>query len=124
MSSTDNTVTPEQEKTPGREETKAAPGQAAPGENCGCNDAQTPRMPEVTFTTFVLSIASSGLVQLGEVPDPQTGETQENLLMAKHTIDVLTMLRDKTRGGLDEDEHKLIEALLYELRMKYVLKAK
>ncbi|MDR3073384.1 MAG: DUF1844 domain-containing protein [Deltaproteobacteria bacterium] len=81
-------------------------------------------MPEVSFTTFILSIASSGLVQLGEVPDPESGATRENLLMAKHTIDVLTMLRDKTKNCLDEDESKLMEALLYELRMKYVLKSK
>ena len=96
--------------------------ESAPKAGCGCGSGSP--MPKVTFTTFVLSLASSGLVQLGEVPDPQTGETQENLLMAKHTIDVLTMLRDKTKGGLDEDEHTLMEALLYELRMKYVLKAK
>lgn len=94
-------------------------------EGCGCEKEKAmPRMPEVTFTTFVLSLASSGLVQLGEVPDPSTGDTGENLLMAKHTIDVLSMLRDKTAGCLDEDERKVLEALLYELRMKYVLKAK
>ncbi|MCC8193419.1 MAG: DUF1844 domain-containing protein [Deltaproteobacteria bacterium] len=81
-------------------------------------------MPKVTFTTFVLSLASSGLVQLGEVPDPETGKVGENLLMAKHTIDVLTMLRDKTNACLDEEESKLLEGLLYELRMKYVLKKK
>ena len=97
--------------------------QNASAESCGCG-CSSPQMPEVTFTTFVLSIASSGLVQLGEVPDPQTGKVEENILMAKHTIDVLAMLREKTRNGLDADELKLVEALLYELRMKYVLKAK
>jgi hypothetical protein len=96
---------------------------ARPEASCGCGD-NAPRMPEVSFTTFILSIASSGLVQLGEVPDPESGATRENLLMAKHTIDVLTMLRDKTKNCLDEDESKLMEALLYELRMKYVLKSK
>jgi len=94
-------------------------------DGCGCEKEKTlPRMPEVTFTTFALSLASSGLVQLGEVPDPSTGETGENLLMAKHTIDILSMLRDKTSGCLDEDEKQLLDALLYELRMKYVLKSK
>ncbi len=57
-------------------------------------------------------------------PEPETGATQENLLMAQHTIDVLTMLRDKTKTGLDEEESRLLEGLLYELRMKYVLKTK
>jgi hypothetical protein len=88
---------------------------------CGCGAGT---MPKVTFTTFILSLASSGLVQLGEVPDPDTGATQENLLMAKHSIDVLTMLRDKTKACLDEEESTLLEGLLYELRMKYVLKTK
>ena len=96
---------------------------SAPKENCGCGEKHS-RMPEVTFSTFVLSLTSSGLVQLGEVPDPETGESHENLLMAKHTIDVLSMLRTKTCGCLDDDEKKLLDALLYELKMKYVLKTK
>lgn len=106
-------------------ENTANPATETGGETktCGCGD-HTPRMPEVTFTTFALSLASSGLVQLGEVPDPESGETSENLLMAKHTIDILTMLRNKTSGCLDDDETKLMDALLYELRMKYVLKSK
>lgn len=90
---------------------------------CGCASTNA-RMPKVTFTTFILSLASSGLVQLGEVPDPDTGATGENLLMAKHTIDVLSMLQEKTQQCLDEEERKLLEGLLYELRMKYVLKTK
>lgn len=81
-------------------------------------------MPKVTFTTFVMSLASSALVNLGEVPDPDSRETRQDLLMAKHTIDILNMLEDKTRDNLDEAEDRLIKALLYELRMKYVIKAK
>lgn len=88
---------------------------------CGCGTEGNP-MPKVTFTTFILSLASSGLVQLGEVPDPETGAKGENLLMAKHTIDILSMLRDKTIKCLDDEEAQLMEGLLYELRMKYVLK--
>ena len=81
-------------------------------------------MPKVTFTTFTMSLASSALVHLGEVPDPGSGETAQDLLMAKHTIDILTMLENKTRDNLDEAEERLLKALLYELRMKYVIKAK
>ena len=80
------------------------------------------RLPKPTFSTFVLSLASSALVQLGEVPDPGTGKKEENILAAKHTIDILSMLRDKTRNCLDADEERLLEGLLYELRMKYVVK--
>lgn len=78
-------------------------------------------LPEVTFSTFIMSMASSALVQLGEVPNPETGKVQDNLLMAKHSIDILTMLQDKTRACLEPDEAQLLEALLYELRLKYVM---
>ena len=96
--------------------------ESAPKTGCGCGSGSP--MPKVTFTTFVLSLASSGLVQLGEVPDPETGAVGENLLMAKHTIDILTMLHGKTKACLDAEEATLLEGLLYELRMKYILKAK
>ena len=78
-------------------------------------------LPSVTFSAFVLSIASSALVHLGEVPDPESGQTMRNLEVAKHNIDVLSMLRDKTVGNLDADDTRLIDAVLYELRLKYVM---
>ena len=86
-------------------------------EPCGC-DGQ-PSMPQVTFSTFILSLASSGLVHLGEVPCPDRGTVCQNLELAKHTIDVLSMLRDKTAGSLDKDEARLLADILYELRIKY-----
>lgn len=79
-------------------------------------------MPRVTFSTFILSLASSALVQLGEVANPETGKTNQDLLMAKHTIDILTLLQEKTKNNLDADESRLMDGLLYELRMKYVMK--
>lgn len=100
-----------------------AAGGAREGDKGGAQDG-APQMPQVTFSTFILSLASSALVQLGEVPDPDTGRTSENLLMAKHTIDVLTMLQEKTRGCADADEARLLEGVLYELRMKYVVHRK
>ena len=60
-------------------------------------------------------------MQLGEVPDPTTGGTNPNISMAKHTIDLLSMLQEKVEKGIDADEKRLLEGLLYELRMKYVL---
>ena len=104
-----------------------AAGGAREGDKGGAQDGAphgAPQMPQVTFSTFILSLASSALVQLGEVPDPDTGRTSENLLMAKHTIDVLTMLQEKTRGCADADEARLLEGVLYELRMKYVVHRK
>ena len=81
-----------------------------------------PLMPMPTFSTFILSLASSALVQLGEAPDPASGKMEEDITMAKHTIDILSMLQEKTQRCLDEDEKRLINGLLYELRMKYVVK--
>ena len=79
-------------------------------------------MPQVTFSTFILSLASTALVQLGEVPNPETGQIEQNLALGKHTIDVLDMLRAKTQTSLDNEEKRLLDGMLYELRMKYVLK--
>ena len=80
-------------------------------------------MPQVTFSTFILSLASTALVQLGEVPNPESGQVEHNLALGKHTIDVLDMLRSKTQACLDSEEKRLLDGILYELRMKYVLKS-
>lgn len=93
---------------------------AAEAESRSCGD--NPCMPKPTFSTFVLSLASSALVQLGEVPDPDTGKTREEPVLAKHTIDTLAMLQEKLQQGLDAEEARLLEGLLYELRMKFVVK--
>lgn len=87
------------------------------------DDKQRTMMPEVTFSTFVLSLASSALVHLGEVPNPETGGTDRNEDLARNAIDVLTMLEDKTRNGLTPEENKLIRDVLYELRMKFVARS-
>ncbi|MFP6656209.1 MAG: DUF1844 domain-containing protein [Myxococcota bacterium] len=78
-------------------------------------------MPKVDFSTFVLSLGTTALYQLGVMPDPDTGEEAEpDPLIAQQTIDTLEMLREKTRGNLEEEERKLIDSLLYELRMRFV----
>ena len=78
-------------------------------------------MPRVDFSTFVLSLGTTALYQLGAVPDPATGEKVEpDPLVAQQTIDTLEMLREKTRGNLDDEERKLLDSLLYELRMRFV----
>jgi hypothetical protein len=78
-------------------------------------------MPKVDFSTFVLSLGTTALYQLGVMSDPKSGEVVDpDPLIAQQTIDTLEMLRDKTRGNLDEEERKLIESLLYELRMRFV----
>lgn len=79
-------------------------------------------LPEVTFSTFVLSFASSAFVYLGEVPNPETGKMDPNPILAKHSIDTLNMLEEKLKNGLSEEETKLFRDVLYELRIKYVQK--
>ena len=87
--------------------------------SCSC-----PEMPQLDFGTFVLSMSSSALVYLGEVPEPESGQVMENILAAKQTIDILCMLQSKTKGNLTDQEARLLKDMLFELRMKYVQKAK
>lgn len=77
--------------------------------------------PEVTFSAFIMSLASSALVGLGEVPDPGSGKINRDLILARHNIDLLEMLRQKTKGGVNTEEASLLESLLCELRLKYVI---
>ncbi len=77
-------------------------------------------LPEVSFSTFVLSLASSALSYLGEVPHPETGKKTTDLNVASHTIDILDMLQNKLTNGITEEEQQLLKGILYELRMKYV----
>ena len=84
---------------------------------------EEPPLPEINFSTFIFSLNTSALLHLGEVPDPATGKQQEDLVMAKQTIDLLSMLEEKTRGNLTSDEENLIKHILYDLRLRYVQKA-
>lgn len=77
-------------------------------------------LPPVNFTTFILSLSTSALLHFGEIPDPISNETRKDLVMAKHTIDMISMLKEKTVGNLKEEEDKLITSVLYDLKMKYV----
>ena len=84
------------------EEPRAAKGSGAP-------------LPAIDFATFVMSLGSSALYHLGEL---EGGE--RNLALAKQTIDILGMLEEKTRGNLTDDEARLLQHLLYDLRLKFV----
>jgi len=86
--------------------------------------AQEMPFPEINFSTFIFSLNTSALLHLGEIPDPATGKQQEDLSMAKQTIDLLAMLKEKTKGNLAPDEDNLLKHILYELRLRYVQKAK
>lgn len=79
-----------------------------------------PPLPPMDFTTFCLSLASSAMIHLGQAPSPETGKPEKNLALAKQTIDILVLLESKTRGNLSAEEEKLLSALLYDLRMRFV----
>jgi hypothetical protein len=86
------------------------------------HSADQVRMPKIDFTTFVLSLNSSVLVNLGFETDPISGSKAVNLPIARQTIDILAMLEEKTRGNLTDDENRLMTHILYELRLLYVKK--
>jgi hypothetical protein len=81
--------------------------------------AQGP-LPEIDFTNFVLSLSTSALIQLGEIQDPFTQKLAKNLPLAKQTIDLIGMLKEKTKGNLSAEEEKVVEYILYDLRMRFV----
>ena len=80
----------------------------------------TRALPDIDFATFVLSLGSSALAYLGEMADPVSGTLTRDLPMAKQTIDIIAMLLEKTKGNLSDAEDKLVQGLLYDLRVKYV----
>ncbi|MBI5966674.1 MAG: DUF1844 domain-containing protein [Deltaproteobacteria bacterium] len=86
--------------------------------------SEPPSLPEINFSSFIFSLGTSTLLHLGEVPDPVTQKREKNLPLAKQTIDILGMLREKTQGNLTPDEQKLIENLLTDLRWRYIREAK
>jgi len=77
-------------------------------------------LPEINFPTFIFSLNSSALVNLGVIEDPSTNQKAKNLPMAKQTIDILGMIEKKTQGNLSDDEANMLKTMLYELRMLYV----
>lgn len=75
----------------------------------------------ITFTGFVLSLATTAAVHFGDIADPHTGERLEpNLLAAQQMIEIIAMLQEKTKGNLIEPEARLVDDLLYELRLRFV----
>ncbi|NIP39089.1 MAG: DUF1844 domain-containing protein [Candidatus Dadabacteria bacterium] len=75
---------------------------------------------KIDFSNFVLSLNTSALIHLGDIPDPQSRERIYDIQSAKQTIDILELLKTKTDGNLDSEEFKLLDDVIYDLRMKYV----
>jgi hypothetical protein len=75
---------------------------------------------EITFASFLMSLGTSVFFHLGDLPHPETGVAEKNLSLAKQTIDLLGLLREKTRNNLTPEEENIFDHLLYDLRMRYV----
>jgi len=76
--------------------------------------------PAMNFSTFVISLSTQALMHLGEMSNPLDGKVEKDIPVAKQMIDIIGLLREKTRGNLDEGEDKLMDDILFDLRMRYV----
>ncbi len=102
--------------------TDAAAPTAAPGGAAAAPAAAAPRkaLPQASFEVLVQQIVTQIMLYLGEIPHPSTGRRMRDVELAKHHVDTLGMLEQKTKNNLTEDEQKLLDSALYEMRMHYV----
>ena len=77
-------------------------------------------LPEINFASFIFSLSTTAMYHFGDFPDPVTKAPQRNLPAAKQTIDILSILKTKTEGNLDEQEKQMLDGILYELRMRFI----
>ncbi|MBW2434375.1 MAG: DUF1844 domain-containing protein [Deltaproteobacteria bacterium] len=114
----------EQKETPAPEKDQAHESPKSKEDSARQQPEPPPQFPEINFATFVASLNASALLQLGAIEDPTTGQKNKNLPMAKQTIDIISMLQEKTAGNLSEEEENLLKNILYDLRIMYVKEKK
>jgi hypothetical protein len=115
----DEAETEEKEAPAAEEKTQAETQEASEKPEAEAQEPP-PQFPEINFATFIASLNASALLQLGAIEDPTTGTKNKNLPMAKQTIDILSMMQEKTAGNLSEEEENLLKNILYDLRLMYV----
>ena len=103
-----------------KQDEKIEKKEEAKKERAGADDERMGPLPEVNFNSLIFSLSSSVLLHLGDIADPHTGEKRKDLALAKHTIDTIAMLKDKTKGNLNEEEQKFLDNILTDLRWRYV----
>lgn len=101
-----------------REEVSDVEPQASQKESAKADEGGA--IPEINFSAFIISLSTQALMHLGEIPNPLDGQVEKDVAAAQQMIDILNILREKTRGNLDQGEQKLLEDILYSLRMRYV----
>ncbi|MBU1744955.1 MAG: DUF1844 domain-containing protein [Proteobacteria bacterium] len=95
-----------------------APG--TPSDEIDAPETEDSPLPEINFAGFIFSLSTTAMYHFGDFPDPVTKESQRNLPAAKQTIDILSILKTKTEGNLDEQEKQMLDGILYELRMRFI----
>jgi hypothetical protein len=102
------------------QEKKEEPRKEEPRKKASADQEEGMPLPEVNFNSLIFSLSSSALINLGEIADPNTGQKQKDLPLAKHTIDTIAMLQDKTKGNLNPEEQRFLDTILADLRWRYV----
>jgi hypothetical protein len=97
---------------------QAAKSSEAPTESAG--ETQHEPLPDINFSTFVISLSTQALMHLGEIANPISGKVDADVPAAKQMIDLLAMIKEKTIGNLNPNEERLMQDILFDLRMKYV----
>ncbi|MBU1037964.1 MAG: DUF1844 domain-containing protein [Candidatus Omnitrophica bacterium] len=87
------------------------------------SDPKTPEVPEMTFGLFISGLLMEALIALGDAEHPVTKKKELSVPHAKFIIETLAMLKDKTKNNLSKEENDSLEAVLYDLRMRFVQKA-
>lgn len=105
---------------PSIEASGAAPATPQADGNLGSEPEMASAFPPADFATLVLSLGSSAIAYLGAEPGPGEQKPTRNLPMAKHAIDLLSVLEEKTKGNLSPEEAQMLESLLFDLRLRYV----
>jgi hypothetical protein len=118
----EETVAAEPDESPAQADQSPAQGDDDTGSSTTeqPSDQEFPPPPPASFDVLVSMLFTQALAMLGQMPDPGTGKVTVNKPYAKHHIDTLEMLQEKTDGNLSEEESKILSEALHALRMAYV----
>jgi len=93
-------------------------------EICKSDDLSGYTVPALDFSMLIMSFASSAVIAMGKAPEPHTGKIIKDFQIAKQNIDIISLLKEKSKGNLTDEESKLIDGILFELRMMFVEETK